>query len=110
MITPTELRTYRFHPQGLDPVTVYVEQYTAKASRIIVQCYAQAWTAYWGNYGGGSVEEFICNCHPEYIASNLNWGLNGLMLKRVEKHQYAYLLRIAAAVKEHFLSLQGNKS
>lgn len=44
---PTDLRIYRFHPEGLDPIAVYVEQYGPRSSRITVQCFSRAWTAYW---------------------------------------------------------------
>ena len=41
--TPT-LRVHRFHPEELDPITVYVEEYGQGRARIVVQCYSQAWS------------------------------------------------------------------
>lgn len=109
MSEPT-LRVHRFHPEHLDPVTVYVEEFRPGASRITVQCYAQAWTAYWGSHGQKSVERFVFFCHPEYVADNLQWGTNGLMLKRYEKLQREYLLRIVRAMQAHFATLKEDQT
>lgn len=102
MREPEALRVYRFHQDRLDPVTVFVEQYGPTESRITVQCYAQAWTAFWGSHGEQTVEEFVCSCHSDYVASNLTWGQNGLMLKSRSKYQREYLLRIVEAIKAEF--------
>lgn len=100
--SPTEVRTYRFTPLGLDPVFVYVEQYKPTAGRIIVQCYAQAWTAYWGAHGNDGLESFFASCNNEYLADNLLWGWGGAMLKNREKSNRAYLIRIIEAIKSEF--------
>lgn len=102
MIEPQDLRIYRFAPVGLDPVTVYVEQYRPGSSRMTVQCYAQAWTAFWGSHGHNPLEEFVCSAHAEYVADGLKWGNNGLILKRREKDSYTYLVRIVRAIQAHF--------
>jgi hypothetical protein len=101
-MNPVKQRTYRFHPENLDPVTVYVEEHGPCSSRVTVQCWARAWTAYWGGHGDGPVEQFMLNCNPEYIADNLTWGLNGTLLRSAQKNDYAYVVRIATAIKEHF--------
>jgi hypothetical protein len=67
-----------------------------------VQCYAQAWTAYWGSHGHDPIEEFVLTCNAEYIADGLKWGNSGLILKRREKDNFAYLVRIVRAIQEHF--------
>jgi hypothetical protein len=102
MTDPQELRVYRFKPDALDPITVFVEQYRPGSSRMTVQCYAQAWSAYWGSHGHNPLEEFVCDCHAEYIADGLKWGTNGLILRRREKDNYAYLVRIVEAIQSHF--------
>lgn len=101
-----DLRVYKFHPERLDPVTVFVEQLGESKSRITVQCYAQAWTAYWGSHGDCTVEEFITSCHAEYVADNLSWGWNGLLLKATQKLQREYLIRIVQAIQQHFKEKQ----
>lgn len=83
---------------------VYVEQYRPGASRITVQCYAQAWTAYWGSHGKCPVEQFFASCDADYVIDNLVWGNNGLMLKSREKSNREYLKRIVKSLQEHFKS------
>lgn len=101
-LIPQDLRVYRFHPDGLDPIAVYVEQFRPESSRMTVQCYAQAWTAYWGSHGSKGVESFVVGCHADYVADNLQYGTSGLMLKAREKHQREYLLRIVRAIQAEF--------
>ena len=103
MFEPINTRVYRFVPKGLDQVTVYVEEYKPGSSRIIVQCFARAWTAYWGSHGSKPVEEFILSCSPEYVADGLTWGTNGLIKRKQEAHDYAYLLKIVTAMCQHFI-------
>lgn len=102
MTSPKAFRIYRFEHVGLDPITVYVDEFRPGASRMTVQCYAQAWTAYWGSHGHNPLEEFVISCNAGYIADGLKWGNNGLMLKRMEKLQYQYLVRIVQAIQECF--------
>ncbi len=55
-----ELRVHRFEAIGLDPITVYVEQFRPGAGRMTVQCYARAWTGFWGSHGAEApLEDFV---------------------------------------------------
>lgn len=103
--SPLTVRVHRFHPAGLDPVTVYAEQYRVGASRITVQCYAQAWTAYWGSHGDCPVEQFVATCDAEYVVGNLDWGNGGQRTKAAERGQRRYLTRIVQAIQGEFSKL-----
>ena len=103
---PNALRVYRFHPENLDPIAVYIEEFSPTSSRMTVQCYAQAWTAYWGSHGERGVEAFVIGCNAEYLADNLTWGNNGRLTKKYEKHGLTYLRRIAKAIQAEFLAQQ----
>lgn len=107
---PQDLRIYRFHPAGLDPITVYVEQYSERASRVTVQCYAQAWTAYWGAHGDEGAERFMRDCSVGYLVDSFVWGNNGLMLKRREMDQARYLGRIIDAIQRHFAAIANKEA
>jgi hypothetical protein len=85
---PKVVRVHRFHPDRLD--------------RIIVQCYAQAWTAYWGAHGDCPVEHFVATCDADYVASNLDWGNEGQRTKAAQKRHTEYLTRIVRAIQEEF--------
>lgn len=101
-LIPIDLRVYRFHPDNLDPIAVYVEQFGAASSRITVQCWARSWTAYWGSHGEAGVEQFVIRAHADYVAENLTWGLNGRILKAAAKNDFNYLLRIVRAIQNEF--------
>lgn len=102
----TDVRIYQVPAQpGLDPITVFVEQYEPGRGRVTLRCYASAWTAYWGSHGSGPVEEFFCSCSIDYVTDNLVWGLNGLFTSRkTEKNHRLYLGRIVEAVQEFLRS------
>jgi hypothetical protein len=98
-----QLRTYRLEAIGLDPIAVYVEQFRPGAARMTVQCYARAWTGFWGSHGAEApLESFVASCDAEYIADGLVWGTNDLILKRREKYNYTYVVRIVRAIQAHF--------
>ena len=102
-MTEPQLRVYRFQKIGLDPITVYVEQFAPGVGRMTVQCYARAWTSFWGSHGKEApLELFVVACDAEYIADGLKWGLNGSILKRTEKSNDTYLVRIVEAIQGHF--------
>lgn len=100
---PQELRVYRFHPAGLDPIAVYVEQYGPTASRMTVQCYEQAWTTYWGAHGDDGLESFVMDCNDTYVVDNLRWGTDrDKLLKQYRNHDRDYLVEIVKAIKSEF--------
>jgi len=84
---------------GLDPVTVYVENYTPGKGRMVVTCYASAWTAFWGAMGDDTtLEQFVAGCSPEYVADNMVWGAD------TKKSTKGYADKVAAAVVAFFKS------
>jgi hypothetical protein len=101
-LEPQEVRTYRFKAEGLDPITVYVEQYAPGRSRVIIRCYARAWTAFWGAHGDGDVERFFVACNNDYLADNLAWGFEDRLLKQHKKRDRQYLFQIIDAVRAHW--------
>lgn len=106
-LNPIDLRIYRFHPLGLDPITVYVEQFDTCASRMTVQCHAQAWTAYWGAHSYDGLEAFVAVCGVDYVVDNLIWGQLGLFRVERERHQREYISRIVKAIQKEFLAIKG---
>ncbi len=84
---------------GLDPVTVYVENYEPGKGRMVVTCYASAWTAFWGAMGADTtLEQFVASCSPEYVADNMVWGAD------TKKSTKGYADKVAAAVVAFFKS------
>lgn len=105
-LIPTEVRVHRFHPNGLDPIAVYVEQYGPESSRMTVQCYSRAWTAYWGAHGIKGLERFVVISHVDYIIDNLTWGTCCLFGSKQEERERAYLRGIVQAIQNQFQTTQ----
>ncbi len=63
-------------PHKLDPVSVILEDFEPGKGKIIIECYGQSWSAYWGSMGGKSIATFFCRCDEHYIANNLS-GIRG---------------------------------
>jgi len=56
----------------LDPVSIFLEDFTRGAGQITICCYGEAWTSYWGAMGDQSIAEFFCGCDEHYISKNLS--------------------------------------
>lgn len=84
----------------LDPIRVIFMDDPERpgAGGMVVQCFDQAWSAWWGAMGT-DVRAFVRSCDAEYIASNLTRGTWGRQLAKVRDSQLAYVVRIAEAVR-----------
>jgi len=52
---------------NLDPVNVFVEEYSANSGKITMECFGDAWSYYWGSIGERSIMEFFCACDNHYL-------------------------------------------
>lgn len=86
---------------GLDPVRVMWEDYQPGQGRITITCYGRAWTTAWFAMAGAEIRVFFMSASPEYVLSNLV-GNMAPGLKRNQRSDEAYLLRIIIAVQEAF--------
>ena len=59
-------------PHKLDPVSVILEDFEPGKGKIIIECYGQSWSAYWGGMGVKSIANFFCSCDEHYIAKKLS--------------------------------------
>jgi len=85
----------------LDPIDViFLDSEERGKGRVIVRCYAQSWTAYWGAMGDNDVRSFFLKAWPDYIAANLVTGTSGLQLAKKRDLQLAYVTRIVKAIQE----------
>lgn len=55
---------------GLDPITVILEDLGKHKGKIIIECYGKSWSSYWGAMGS-SLAEFFVSCNECYLADNL---------------------------------------
>jgi len=83
---------------GLDPIHVVIQDVAPGKGRIILECYGQAWSAFWPAMGNWGVAEFFENAGAEYLLGCL---LPPLPVRpRAEKRYEGYLLKIIGAVQE----------
>jgi hypothetical protein len=90
-------RRIRVESAGLDPITVFDEDFGDGRGRLTITCYASAWTCWWGAMGR-PLAEFVAKCHREYVASNMLTGRR----TRVRDDEQKYVERVAQAVIDHF--------
>jgi hypothetical protein len=84
----------------LDPITAYFINYEEKGKgRVIVQCYARAWTSYWGGMGDRTVYQFFKQEPTEYLVESLQWGLNDSVSRTRQAKDAKYLAQIVDAIK-----------
>lgn len=57
---------------GLDPIAVYLEDFGPGQGKIIITCYDQSWTSYWGGMGDRTISAFVKSCDNHYLAKNLS--------------------------------------
>lgn len=57
---------------GLDPISVIAEDLGPGQGQIVITCYGQSWSAYWGGMGDRTICEFFCSCDEHYLAGKLS--------------------------------------
>ncbi|MEW8120047.1 MAG: hypothetical protein AB2792_23040 [Candidatus Thiodiazotropha sp.] len=55
----------------IDPVTVYVTNYQPGQGKVVIECYGEAWTAYWGAMGDNTLQQFFVTCDNDYILNKM---------------------------------------
>lgn len=63
-------------PHKLDPVTVILEDFEPGKGKIIIECYRQSWSSYWGGMSGRTIAQFFSDCGSDYLIGNLAPYLN----------------------------------
>ncbi len=58
--------------QGLDLISVYLEDYEPRKGKITIDCYGKAWSSYWGGMGDRTIAQFFVDCDNHYLAKNLS--------------------------------------
>ncbi len=61
--------------KNLDPVTVYLEEFSPKQGRIVIHCWGKAWAAFWPAMGSRGIAQFFVDSDNPYLAKNLDSDL-----------------------------------
>ena len=57
--------------ERLDLINVYLEDMVAGQGRIIIECYGQSWSSFWGAMGDRNISEFFVSCDEYYLSEKL---------------------------------------
>jgi len=57
---------------GLDPVSVYLEDFGPRKGKITISCHDRSWNSYWGGMGDRTIDKFFLSCDNGYLAKNLS--------------------------------------
>lgn len=57
---------------GLDPISIYLEDFEPRKGKITISCYDKSWHSYWGGMGDRTIDKFFLSCDNHYIAKNLS--------------------------------------
>lgn len=80
----------------LDPVLVILQDLGGGQGRIVLECYGEAWSAYWGAMGNRNIKEFFATTSVDYLVNRL-WPAQVVSRK---KHREDYLRRIVESARE----------
>lgn len=62
---------------GLDPITVYAEDFGPGQGKITITCFGEAWSHYWSHMGETTkLADFFCSCDEDYLAHKLKTGID----------------------------------
>lgn len=85
--------------QGLDPIRVMIEEYDRGQAKVIIECYGQSWSSYWGSMGGDLVE-FFTRTNVDYLSNCFDRGLRN---RDLEVDTSAMLDQFKKAMRESIL-------
>lgn len=91
----TNCEIHEVKAPALDPITYVLQDFGPGQGKLIIECYGQAWSAFWGAMGKRSLRDFLKDCDVPYITNCL---LRGAYLKQNKLHA-AYLQRIVLVVQ-----------
>lgn len=80
--------------QGLDPITVFWQDYGPGSGQVTIYCYGEAWTSYWGGMGNRMIKEFFSDCDLDYLSKKLH----GSQFQKETTGHKSYLGKIILAI------------
>jgi len=57
--------------ERLDPVTVYVTNHKVGQGKIVIECFGESWSYFWGGMGERSLQQFFVTCENDYVLGKL---------------------------------------
>ena len=57
--------------EGLDAITVYVTDYKLGQGKIVIECFNEVWSYYWGAMGDCNLTEFFISADNDYLLGKM---------------------------------------
>jgi hypothetical protein len=57
----------------LDPIAIYLEDYGEGRGKVVITCFSESWTYYWGSMGGALLD-FLGRCSNDYLVRKFLGG------------------------------------
>lgn len=73
---------------GLDSIHVFLEDLEPRQGQIIIKCYDESWTSYWGGMGDRTIAQFFCSCDNDYLAKNIAGNISSSVIDEDKSIEY----------------------
>lgn len=84
---------------GLDRIKVMLEDIEPGKGQITIVCWGLAWTSYFGGMAGGEIRQWFPTASAHYLADRMDGTDQRETLKRNQKRDHDYLVKIIIAVQ-----------
>jgi len=85
----------------LDAIRIILYDYGSERGRLIIECFGDAYSHYWGAMGAATVRQFVSRCHEDYLVDKLMPDyLNQRQCKLREVHLRRIVRRVQEALRE----------
>ena len=88
---------------GLEPITVFLEDFKLGSGKITIECAGQSWSSFWPSMGC-SIAEFVVDCDDDYLIENLSGIESELIIEGRELQEYCKTRIIKLRKKEQINS------
>lgn len=80
--------------KGIDPLLVVLQDDGPGKGRLLVECFGEAWSCYWGGMGDLTVARFVAEAGIDYLESKMQSPFEN------RRKRSQYLRKVLAAVQE----------
>lgn len=56
--------------KNCDPIEVYFEDLGPRQGQVVIRCWGNAWSSYWGGIGENGIKQFFLSCDKYYLTKN----------------------------------------
>ena len=71
--------------ESLDPITVYVTNYSLGRGKVVIECYGRVWSCYWGSMGSNTLQKFLIKADADYILGKMLQKTNQIDFEKINE-------------------------